>query len=261
MKTREIPPLVPTEDLAAYFLSNDIAFTAVEPLKLGFGHGNKQYHLYRYPAPAEDETMAVFCEWHTGDYFEVDSGPHIAIGIRGPVEDEPHRGRGLAIGILANQVDNPEDPDHPIPLFRGCPDAPGGPAFFIEDFSGCDGIRPISEWQLSRGQHLPQLRGNGIYRIDIHVSSGCVWAGVWEVAEIQADDGAVERNYAFVGQTSCSSEGPGYSGNPALPCPEHALDHGQGNVFIGTGFSDPETNSRVDNIYIAHWKGSGTIHA
>ena len=220
-------------------------------LGLGFGIGNDQYHLYHYPGPADDETMGLFCEWHTEDYFEVDSGPHVAIGLRGPVEDDPHRGRGLAIGILANRMTNPDDPEHPIELFKGCPDPPGGPSFFIEDFTINEGTAPIKDWQFSPGQDLPQLQGNRIYRLDIHVSKDQVWVGIWEVtpAGTSGADG-----YHFLGQAICTEEGPAYTGNPDSPCPEDPLDRGKGNVFVGTGFSDPETRSRISNIYVAHWK-------
>ena len=98
MKTRKPPRLVPTQDLPFFFRSNGIAFTAAGSLKLGFGRGNDQYRLYNYSGPAEDETMGIFFELHTEDFFEVDSGPHVAIGLRGPVREDPHRGRGLAIG-------------------------------------------------------------------------------------------------------------------------------------------------------------------
>ena len=256
MNTRKQPRLVPTEDLASYFRSSGIAFTTVPHLSLGFGHGNDQYCLFPYPGPADDETMGIFFEWHTEDFFAVDTGPHLAIGLRGPVKKDPHRGRGLAIGILASHVSNPEDPEHPIQLFKGCPDPPGGPSFFIEDFTLNDGIAAINEWQLSLGQHLPRLQGNGVYRVDIHVSLGCVWAGVWEVTKTLSDVGTDERTYTFLGQTICSGGGPGYSGDPDSPCPEVALDQGQGNAFIGSGFAHPDTRSWVENIYIAHWKGA-----
>jgi len=254
MKKRIPPRLVPTEELASYFASSGISYTAVEPLKLGFGEDRKQYQFYSYPGPADDETMAVFCEWHTEDYFEVDSGPHVAIGMRGPVEHDPHRGRGLAIGILANQVINPDDPDQPVPLFMGCPDPPGGPSLFIEDFTICDGSTPVSEWQLSAGRHLPQLQGNCIYRIDIHVSRDSVWAGVWQVAPSQSPDGGIHRDYTFLEETYCPGMEPGFAESTKGKGCEDALDKGRGNAFIGTGFSDPNTRSRVENIYIAHWK-------
>jgi hypothetical protein len=254
MKTRISPRLVPTENLASYFLSRGIPFTKQEPLKLGPGHDRDQYRLYPYPGPADDETMGVFCEWHTEDYFEVDSGPHVAIGMRGPVEADPHRGRGLAIGIMANRLINPDDPNHPVPLFKGCPDPPGGPSFFIEDFTVCDGKTPISEWQLSNGQCLPELQGSGIYRIDVHVSRDSVWAGVWKVAINRSVEGEVTRDYTFLGQTSCPDSEPGFAGNISGMGCEDTHDRGQGNAFIGTGFSDPETRSRVENIFIAHWK-------
>jgi hypothetical protein len=151
-------------------------------------------------------------------------------------------------------VSNPEDPDQPIQLFKGCPDWPGGPSFFIEDFTINDGNAAKSEWQLSLGQHLPRLQGNGVYRIDIHVSLGCVWAGVWQVMKAPSDIGTDVRTYTFLGQTICSCDGPGYSGDPGSPCPEETLDRGQGNAFIGSGFADPDTRSWVENIYIAHWK-------
>jgi hypothetical protein len=212
MNTRKQPRLVPTGELASYFRSNGIAFTTVPQLSLGFGQGNDQYCLFPYPGPADDETMGIFFEWHTEDFFAVDSGPHLAIGLRGPLKEDPHRGRGLAIGILASQVSNPDDHDHPVQLFRGCPDPPGGPAFFIEDFT------------------------------------------LNKVTKKSSVDGVVTRNYTFMGQAICSGEGPGYSGNPGSPCPQEAADRGQGNAFIGSGFADPETRSRVDNIHIAHWK-------
>ena len=198
--------------------------------------------------------MAVFCELHTENYFEVGTSPHIAIGLRGPVKEDPHRGRGLAIGILANRMYTLEDPDQPVELFKGCPDPPGGPSFFIEDFTINEGTAPIRDWQLSPGRDLPQLRGNGIYRIDIHVSKDEVWAGIWKVSKPQSDNGLAVPAYTFLGQASCSEKGPAYGGKPGTPCPEHELDRGQGNVFIGTGFSDPETRAWIDNICIAHWK-------
>ena len=225
---------------------------ATEPVQLGFGQRKDEYEFYSYPGPADDETMGVFCEWHTGDYFEVNSGPHMAIGMRGPVTEDPHRGRGLAIGILANRIDNPEDPDSPTPLFVGCPDPPGGPSFFIEDFSVCDGTAPIVEWQLSVARVLPRLLGDSIYRIDVHVSRDNVWAAVWEVVINQLSDGRQSRAYNFLDQVF--SPDPELKIIPAGMGCEEAQDRGQGNVFIGTGFSDPETNSHIENIYIAHWK-------
>lgn len=254
MKDQEQPRLVRTQDLPSYFRSNGIAFTALGSLSLGFGQGNDQYRLYAYPAPADDETMGLFCEWHTRDFFDVDTGPHVAIGLRGPTQQSPHSGRGLAIGILANEVSLPEAPDHPVPLFVGCPDPPGGPSFFIEDFTLNDGINPVSAWQLSPGRHLPRLQGGGIYRIDIHVSKDQVWAGVWKVTETRAGDGSVSRDYRFLDQVACTDTWPGMVGQKASNCPEAPADRGQGNAFIGSGFASPETRSRVDNVYIAHWK-------
>jgi len=34
--------------------------------------------------------MGAFYEWHTESFFEVDTGPHIAIGLRGPEKEKPH---------------------------------------------------------------------------------------------------------------------------------------------------------------------------
>jgi hypothetical protein len=254
MKTRTPSRLVPTDELSSFFRSRGIAYTQADRLNLGFGTGKDQYRLYHYPGPADDETMGVFFEWHTEDYFEVDTSPHIAIGMRGPLEEDPHRGRGLAIGILASHMINPDDPDHPIELFEGCPGPAGGPSFFIEDFTINEGTRPIKEWQFSRGQELSELNGNNIYRIDIHVSRDNVWAGVWQVSNQVTESVKTAPVYTFLGQTSCTAQGPAYSGNPDSPCPEDEHDRGTGNAFIGTGFSDPETRAWIDNIYIAHWK-------
>ena len=251
---RTPPRLVATEDLASHFLSRGIAYAAIEPVQLGFGQDKDQYQFYSYPGPADDETMGIFCEWHTGDYFEVNSGPHVAIGMRGPVIEDPHRGRGLAIGILANKIINPKEPDKPTPLFVGCPDPPGGPSFFIEDFSMCDGKAPICDWQLSAGRVLPRLVGDSIYRIDIHVSRDNVWAAVWQVSIDQSSDGQLSRNYRFLDQVFSPDPDPEFSSRLIGMGCEEAQDRGQGNAFIGTGFSDPRTNSRIENIYIAHWK-------
>lgn len=246
MKT---PPLIATAELPSYFRSRGIAYCRCESTVLGFGKGKPQYRLYDYPGPADDETMGLFCEWHTADIFAVDTGPHIAIGLRGPVADDPHRGRGLAIGILASHLRDPANPDISSPLFRGCPDWPGGPSMFVEDFSLNDGVAPINDWQLSPGKHLPALLGNGSYRIDVHVSKAHVWAGVWQV-----HDNGGERRYTYMDQVACSDTRLGFSGSP---CPEEAVDRGRGNAFIGAGFADPDNHSFVDNIHIAHWKNQG----
>jgi len=246
--------LVPSEQLESCFQSNSLAYIALEPLSLGFGDGNKQYRFYSYPPMAPDETMGIFFEWHTEDFFEVDTGPHIAIGLRGPTETQPHEGRGLAIGILANQVSNPEDPDNPIPLFRGCPDPPGGPSFFIEDFTRNDGKNPIPDWQLSPGKELPQLKGNSTYRINVQVSFERVWVGIWQVIESRAGSGDILQNYVFLGQAEYPDEGFGLQVDPGLPSQLTSPDQGSANAFIGTGFADPQTRSWIDNIYLSHWK-------
>ena len=168
----------------------------------------------------------------------------IAGKIDGPVSLPPVS----SVNQPGHRVSKNDETGDFIPLFKGCPDPPGGPSFFIENFTLCDGVAPISAWQLSYGQSLPRLKANGIYRIDIHVSWGSVWAGIWEVTEKQSADGEASREYIFLGQSACSNEHSG----PV--CHEDESDRGQGNAFIGTGFSDPDTNSRVENIYIAHWK-------
>ena len=246
--------LIPTGELESYFRSNKIAYAALEPLSLGFGHGNKQYMFYSYPTLAPDKTMGMFCEWHTEDFFEVDTGPHIAIGLRGPEKEKPHEGRGLAMGILANQVSNPEDPDNPIQLFRGCPDPPGGPSFFIEDFTRNDGNSPIRDWQLSLGKELPQLKGNSIYRIDVQVSFDQVWVGIWQVIRSRSINSDVLQNYVLLGHAGYPDEGSGFHVGHNSSYQGINPDQGSGNAFIGSGFADPETRSWVDNIYISHWK-------
>lgn len=250
MKTRPIPQLIPTRELPAYFHSRRIEYRACGSQPLGFGQGKPQYQFHEYPAPADDETMGLFCEWHTEDFFDVDTGPHVAIGLRGTLKEDPHRGRGLAIGILAGQMPSPDDPGVMQPLFRGCPDWPGGPSFFVEDFSRNDGIAPVETWQLSPGRHLPELLGNAVFRIDIHVSKDHVWAGVWKVTE--SPDGS--QQYVFMDQVACSDRAPGFAGSA---CPEQVEDRGRGNAFIGAGFADPDNHSFVENIYLAHWKNPG----
>ena len=248
MKTRATPLLIPTGGLPDYFQSRGIEYRACGSQPLGFGEGNPQYRWHEYPGPADDETMGLFCEWHTEDFFDVDTGPHVAIGLRGTMPDDPHRGRGLAIGILAGSMPSPEEPEKMVSLFRGCPEWPGGPSMFVEDFSLNDGVASVDAWQLSPGRPLPGLLGNAVYRIDIYVSRDHVWAGVWQVSD---DLGAGSRRYDFLGQVACSDRTPGFA---VAPCLELAADQGKGNAFIGAGFTDPENRSWVDNIYLAHWK-------
>lgn len=245
----DTPPLIAGSKLPAYFRSHGIAYRSCAPTVLGFGQDKPQYRLYDYPGPADDETMGLFCEWHTENFFDTNTGPHVAIGLRGPVADDPHRGRGLAIGILASRLRDPANPEVTAPLFKGCPDWPGGPSFFVEDFSLNDGAARVDTWQLSPGRHLPALLGNGVYRIDIHVSRDHVWAGVWQVHDSEPGQGS--RSYTFLDQVACSDTELGFTGST---CPEQDADHGRGNAFIGAGFADPENRSYVDNIYLAHWK-------
>jgi hypothetical protein len=250
MDERTQPRLVPTGQLPHYFEANNIAYRACGAVELGFGHGKPQYMLYDYPAPEDDEVMGLFCEWHTADFFDVDTGPHLGIGLRGPVTDDPHRGRGLAIGILACDTPSPDESGVVLPLFSGCPAYPGGPSFFVEDFSRNDGQTPIADWQLSPGRVLPELTGNSLFRIDVHVAREHVWAGVWKITE--SDNGS--RDYRFLDQVACSDRASGFAGSP---CRELAEDTGRGNAFIGTGFADPDSRSWVDNVFLAHWKGVG----
>ena len=103
----------PPGDWPAFLRTRGVSHVVLPRLDLGFGRDARQFRLYPYPAPAEGETMGLVCEWHTENFFDVDSGPHLAIGLRGPTDEAPHNGRGLAIGVLANRLCLPEDPDNP----------------------------------------------------------------------------------------------------------------------------------------------------
>ncbi len=247
MGQTDIPLFVPSDELPDYFSNNALGWQRQAKLDLGFGQGNDAYRLWSYPAPANDETMGIFFEWHTEDYFKPGSSPHVAIGLRGPVVDDPHRGRGLAIGILSSHMPDPQNPEKMLELFSGCPPYPGGPAFFIEDFTINEGTAPAVEWQFSPGRHLPELRNNRCYRVDVHVSKDQVWAGVWMLSDNS-------NEVKFLGQNSCSGDMPASRASSEGPCPELPEDRGVGNAFIGTGFSDPKTSSWIDRIHIAHWK-------
>ena len=88
MTSPKPPRLIPTPELQSFFAAYGISYQHVGALNLGFGEGKDQYQLFNYPGPEDDETMGIFFEWHTGNYFDVDTGPHIAIGLRGPVNKE-----------------------------------------------------------------------------------------------------------------------------------------------------------------------------
>jgi hypothetical protein len=250
MQETDHPQFVPASRLPEFFDGHALGWRKQEKLNLGFGAGNDAYRLWSYPAPADDETMGIFFEWHTEDYFDVDSSPHVAIGLRGPLPHDPHRGRGLAIGILSSHMPDPHNPERLIALFDGCPPYPGGPAFFIEDFTINEGVAPARAWQFSKGRPLPGLQGHRHYRVDVHVSKQQVWAGVWMLTQNRRGRPVA----TFLDQTSCTGDMPASADDPDAPCPELDEDRGVGNAFIGTGFSDPETRSWIDQIFIAHWK-------
>ena len=246
MTLKDLTAPVSSADLDAHFRERGILFEQQPRIALGFGEGHPQYRFMEYALPGPGHVMGIFFEWHTEDFFSSPDGPHLAVGIRGPVEDDPHRGRGLAIGILASDAPDPADSEKRIRLFEGCPPAPGGPSYFIEDFSINEGTAPIPSWQMTDGKAMPELANGGVYRIDIHVSTGTTWAGIWQVME----DG---RAYRPLGQASCCEGGPASQDGPPGPCPELPEDIGIGNAFIGTGFASPATKSFADNIYLAHW--------
>jgi hypothetical protein len=246
MKDLNMPEPVPTACLAGHFREAGVPFVRHGRLDLGFGEAMPQYRFFEYALPGPGQTMGMFFEWHTADFFDAASGPHLAVGLRGPLQHDPHRGRGLAIGILASHAPDPAEPGRRLPLFAGCPEPPGGPAFFLEDFSINEGTAPVESWQLSCCKHAAKLRNDRCYRIDLHVSSDTAWAGVWLVE----DSGAV---YIPMGQTHCGECGPGAYADGSRPCPELPEDRGVGNAFIGTGFADPSNRSWIDNLYIAHW--------
>lgn len=247
MRQSDIPLFVPSEELPDYFSKQALGWQRQEKLCLGFGHGNDAYRFWQYPAPLDDETMGIFFEWHTEDYFKAGTSPHVAIGLRGPLVDDPHRGRGLAIGILSSHMPDSQNPNQMVSLFSGCPSYPGGPAFFIEDFTINEGTAPAVAWQFSPGKHLPGLKNECCYRVDVHVSKDHVWAGVWLLS-------GIAKEAKFLGQNSCIGDMPASKGNTDAPCPQLPEDRGVGNAFIGTGFSDPQTRSWIDQIHIAHWK-------
>jgi hypothetical protein len=233
---------IPLEEMAGWFRRRSIPFLDAGALNLGFGEGQPQYRLYDYPGPQDEETMGMFLEWSTADYFDVPHGAHLALGMRGPVPEDPHRGRGLAIGMFSNRTTAPDGSD--VELFAGAPEPPGGPGMFLEEFTVNDGHRPIHEWQLSRCRDLPALVGHRTYRIDLFVSRNAVWTNVWEVLS--------DRSHRFLDHTNCGLHPP-RDDRPAPSCAEDPGDRGVGNAFVGNGFAAPDNRSRIEALFIAHW--------
>lgn len=231
------PRLVPTAGLARHFRRHGISFRQEPALQLGFGEERPQYRLYEYPLPDRRCTMGVFFEWHTADFFDAPLNAHLAVGLRGPRADDPHRGRGLALGMLS--------------LFAGCAPPPGGPAMFIEEFTVNEGRAAPPDWQLSQARRLPGLGGHGVYRVDLHVSETRVWAAIW-----QRHDDADGSRYRFMDQTGTHLHPPlACGGQPHPACAVHAEDHGAGNAFIGCGFARADNRARIEQLHIAHWPG------
>lgn len=249
------PRPVPSPRLASHFRDHGIAHRKLEPLGLGFGPGQDQYALYEYPAPAPEETLGIFFDWHTKDFFSGTQAAHLAVGLRGPLPDDPHRGRGLAIGQFAAWAPNPDGANGKTALFDGCAPHPGGPALFIEEFTINEGTAPIVDWQMTPGVALPALADNGIYRVDLHVSFTNVWAGVWQV-DGPADD---VDSYRFLAQLSCDAAPPFSDGRQPPSARIHADDEHVGNAFVGNAFGEVDTRSQVESLVLAHWRHEGGI--
>lgn len=225
------PRPVPAARLGGWLKGRGIASRRLPRLHLGFGVNRGQYRLERYPDPGERGVMAMVFEWHTEDFFRAPEAAHLAAGLCGPMPEDPHRGRGLALGMLCNRGSGPDG--SPAPLFRGCPDPPGGPAMFIEDFTINEGTRPAAEWQLSDCVHLPELAGERSYQVELQVSRSAVWAGVWLRTGRGVDD------FRWLGET-------GSRRLPREPGPRV-------NAFIGQGFAREDNRSMIDHWTLAHW--------
>jgi hypothetical protein len=226
------PDAVPAEHLTGWLRARGIACRGLPRLRVGFGTGRAQYRLERYPDPGPDGVLAMVFEWHTADFFCSPQAAHLAAGLCGPLPEDPHRGRGLALGMLCNRGPGPDGA--PTTLFRGCPDPPGGPAMFIEDFTINEGTRPAADWQLSDCVRLPELAGDGVYRVEIQVSVSAVWAGVWRRA------GAGNPDYRWLGETASR----GLAAEPGA----------RANAFIGQGFAREDNHSWIDHWTLAHWR-------
>lgn len=226
------PAALPAEQLAGWLRARGIPCRRLPRLRLGFGAGRGQFCLAPYPDPGPDGVLAMTFEWHTADFFSGPQTAHLAAGLCGPRPEDPHRGRGLAIGTLCNRGSGADGA--PVELFRGCPDPPGGPAMFIEDFTRNEGTSPPADWQLSDCVRLPQLAGDGTYRVEIQVSVSAVWAGVWQRR------GGGEPDYRWLGAT----------GSTGLPMEPGA----RANAFIGQGFAREDNRAWIEHWTLAHWR-------
>jgi hypothetical protein len=122
---------------------------------------------------------------------------------------------------------------------------------FLEEFTVNEGTAAARDWQLTPGRQIDELCNERVYRIDIHVSSSNVWAGIWlKQASSQSGSGA----YTFLDQVSCMGTESFDDGRVPPSCHVYPQDRGCGNAFIGTAFADPETRSTVREIHIAHWR-------
>lgn len=239
----KIPALIETDRLVDYFTRRRIDFNHYPRLELGFGKGRAQYQLFEYVLPHDECTMAAYFEWHTADFFDGPVNSHLAVGLRGPLVDDPHRGRGLALGMLSSETRGRDG--QKIPLFSGCASPPGGPAMFIEEFTVNDGQREIPSWQLSEARILPALGPDSIYRVNLEVSKTAVHAAIWQ------RDG---RQYQFLGQTDTQCHPPSAYGGRKHPCSGmHPEDSGVGNAFIGNGFAREDNQSFIAGLVLAHW--------
>jgi len=261
------PLVIEIERLALFFLQNNIYYERFP------SHNSEQdgdIHYMEYPDPADNETVGIFFEFHTGLTMQQNSGAHLGVLMRGTneitgtdneVEDALHRGRGIALGGLSR---------------LGCENSTG---LMIEDFSAPDGA------ELQHTVCLPtSMKDNTVYRIDIHASTSNVWAGIWEkkiLPPIYADgdeyailpDTGSMYEYVFFAEISCFNTpsvnvGPGtppnLSAESPLPCYEMNGTVGQftdgrdvvddspyGNATIVVAYANSDW--RISNVFMATW--------
>ena len=237
------PTLVPGDALEAHFQQHALWHGPLDDIALGFGTGNPQYALIPCAAPGPTGVLGLFFEWHTRDFFQLAPGAHLAVGLDGPVEADPHRGRGLAIGHFAGTA--PGEGDGERRLFAGADPHPGGPAGFLEEFTVNEGTAPIHDWQLTPALPLPDLEDEAVVRVDIHVSARNTWAAAWRIDR---------ETPSLLGHWS-GRDGPAFADGRTPPTPARdPSDNGVGNVFIGSAFGSPKTASVVRRGWLACWR-------
>jgi len=228
-------PLIPTEILEDYFISEGVTYTKY-PYHIGVTGDSSpsRFVFLDYQDPADTETLGLFFEFSLGGALSSSLNTHLFAALRGPVlydiQQGHIEGRGLAIGHLGT--------------FFGCQiTAPASRGFLIEDWSAWHtGGGPYSKANQATPCQMIDMPDNSLYRVDIHVSLLNASVAIWKKSFGTFPN--FLPSYEFIGDSSCIRDSGSWC--------EEFFDDG-GNAVIGVHSEVDDLPFLFTNIFIAQW--------